>query len=264
VNSFRFVEKAIAHEIERQADILEDGGEVVQETRLYDAERDETRSMRSKEVANDYRYFPEPDLLPVVLDEAYIDALRQALPELPREKRERFSRDYGLGADDAGVLSASRALADYYETVAAGAGDAKLAANWVQVELLGRLNRDELALADCPVPAADLAQLIQRIRDNSISGKIAKQVFAGMWSGEGSPDAIIEARGLEQVSDSGELEAMVDQVIADSAAQVEQYLAAEEGKRKKLLGYFVGQVMKLSHGQANPKMVNELLAKKLV
>ncbi len=263
VNSFRFVEKAIEHETQRQADILEDGGHVVQETRLYDADRNETRPMRSKEVANDYRYFPEPDLLPVVLEESYIEALRAELPELPREKCERFARDYGLTAYDAGVLSASRALADYYEQVAADAGDPKLAANWVQVELLGRLNRDELDISACPVPAAHLAQLIQRIRDNSISGKIAKQVFEAMWVGEGAPDAIIEARGLKQVSDSGELEALVDQVIADNSAQVEQYLAADEVKRKKLLGYFVGQVMKLSRGQANPQMVNELLGRKL-
>ncbi|MBA6413010.1 Asp-tRNA(Asn)/Glu-tRNA(Gln) amidotransferase subunit GatB [Parahaliea sp. F7430] len=264
VNSFRFVEKAIQYEIERQSDILEDGGQIVQETRLYDADRNETRSMRSKEVANDYRYFPEPDLLPIVLDEDYIEALREALPELPREKRERFITQYELSPYDAGVLSAHRALADYFETTASKAGDAKIAANWVQGELLGRLNRDELEISDCPVPAENLAQLIQRILDNSISGKIAKQVFDAMWSGEGDADSIIEARGLKQVSDSGALEAMVDSVIADNQAQVEQYLAADENKRKKLVGFFVGQVMKLSKGQANPQMVNQLLAKKLV
>lgn len=264
VNSFRFVEKAIQYEIERQSDILEDGGQIVQETRLYDADRNETRSMRSKEVANDYRYFPEPDLLPIVLDEDYIEALREALPELPREKRERFITQYELSPYDAGVLSAHRALADYFETTASKAGDAKIAANWVQGELLGRLNRDELEISDCPVPAENLAQLIQRILDNSISGKIAKQVFDAMWSGEGDADSIIEARGLKQVSDSGALEAMVDSVIADNQVQVEQYLAADENKRKKLVGFFVGQVMKLSKGQANPQMVNQLLAKKLV
>ncbi|MAT94761.1 MAG: Asp-tRNA(Asn)/Glu-tRNA(Gln) amidotransferase GatCAB subunit B [Halioglobus sp.] len=263
VNSFRFVEKAIACEIERQSDILEDGGEVVQETRLYDAERDETRSMRSKEVANDYRYFPEPDLLPVVIDDDYIEAVRASLPELPVEKRHRFAAQYGLSTYDAGVLSDSRELADYFEAVAAACGDAKMAANWVQVELLGQLNRSELGIADSPVSAADLGGLIARILDNSISGKIAKQVFEHMWQGQGSADEIIEAQGLKQVSDSGALEAMVDQVIADNGAQVEQYLAADEGKRKKLIGFFVGQVMKVSKGQANPKMVNELLAKKL-
>ncbi len=263
VNSFRFVEKAIACEIERQSDILDDGGSVVQETRLYDAERDETRPMRSKEVANDYRYFPEPDLLPVEIDQAWVDGLRKELPELPVDKRNRFMSEYGLSAYDASVLSGSRMLADYYEAVATACGDAKIAANWVQVELLGQLNRSEIELAECPVSAADLGGLVARILDNTISGKIAKQVFEAMWQGEGSADDIIEARGLKQVSDSGELEAMVDEVIAGNGAQVQQYLDADEGKRKKLLGFFVGQVMKLSKGQANPKMVNELLAKKL-
>ena len=264
VNSFRFVEKAIRHEIERQADILEDGGKVVQETRLYDADRDETRSMRSKEVANDYRYFPEPDLLPVVIDDAYIEEIRSRLPELPVEKRHRFIEQYGLGTYDANVLTDSRALADYFEAVVADCGDAKIAANWVQVELLGQLNRSELSITDSPVTAANLGALIQRILDNSISGKIAKQVFEAMWQGEGGADEIIEARGLKQVSDSGALETMVDEVISSNSAQVEQYLAADEAKRKKLVGFFVGQVMKLSKGQANPQMVNQLLAKKLV
>jgi len=264
VNSFRFVEKAIRHEIERQADILEDGGRVIQETRLYDADRDETRSMRSKEVANDYRYFPEPDLLPVVIDDAYIEEIRSRLPELPVEKRHRFIEQYGLGTYDANVLTDSRALADYFEAVVADCGDAKIAANWVQVELLGQLNRSELSITDSPVTAANLGALIQRILDNSISGKIAKQVFEAMWQGEGGADEIIEARGLKQVSDSGALETMVDEVISSNSAQVEQYLAADEAKRKKLVGFFVGQVMKLSKGQANPQMVNQLLAKKLV
>ncbi|MFV0276368.1 MAG: Asp-tRNA(Asn)/Glu-tRNA(Gln) amidotransferase subunit GatB [Parahaliea sp.] len=263
VNSFRFVEKAIAHEIERQSDILDDGGKVVQETRLYDAERNETRPMRSKEVANDYRYFPEPDLLPVVLDEAFVEALRRQLPELPRDKRARFVSEYGLGDYDAGVLASSRPLADYFEAVASAAGDAKIAANWVQVELLGRLNRDDLDIGASPVPALHLAQLIGRILDNSISGKIAKQVFEAMWNGEGDADSVIDARGLKQVSDSGELEAMVDGIITASPDQVAQYRAADDGKRKKLVGFFVGQVMKVSKGQANPQMVNELLAKKL-
>ena len=263
VNSFRFVERAIYRERTRQEDLLDDGGTVVQETRLYDADRDETRSMRSKEVANDYRYFPEPDLLPVVIDDDYIAQLRQGLPELPVDKRHRFMEQYGLSAYDAGVLVDDRELAGYFEAVVASCGDAKIAANWVQVELLGQLNRNELDITASPVSAELLGGLIQRILDNSISGKIAKQVFEAMWQGEGSADEIIEARGLKQVSDSGELEAMVDEVIANSAAQVEQFLAADEGKRKKLVGYFVGQVMKLSKGQANPQMVNQLLAKKL-
>ena len=264
VNSFRFVEKAIRHEFERQAEILEDGGKIVQETRLYDADLDETRPMRSKEVANDYRYFPEPDLLPVVIDEAYIESVRADLPELPTEKRHRFVAQYGLGNYDANVLADSRELADYFEAVVAACGDAKIAANWVQVELLGQLNRGELSLKACPVSAPALGGLIQRILDNSISGKIAKQVFEAMWQGEGSADEIIAARGLQQVSDTGELEGMVDTVIAANADQVAQYLAADEDRRKKLVGFFVGQVMKLSKGQANPQMVNDLLAKKLV
>ena len=263
VNSFRFVEKAIRHEIARQTDDLEDGGRIVQETRLYDAERDETRSMRSKEVANDYRYFPEPDLLPVVIDAAYVAGIRAELPELPNARRERFVRQFGLSAYDAMVLSDNRELADYFEAVVDACSDAKMAANWVQVELLGQLNRSETALTDSPVAAADLGGLLQRILDGSISGKIAKQVFEAMWQGEGSADAIIEARSLKQVSDSGALEAMVDEVIAANPAQVEQYLAADGARRKKLLGFFVGQVMKSSRGQANPPLVNQLLAAKL-
>jgi aspartyl-tRNA(Asn)/glutamyl-tRNA(Gln) amidotransferase subunit B len=264
VNSFRFVEKAIRYEIERQSAILEDGGAVVQETRLYDADRDETRPMRSKEVANDYRYFPEPDLLPVVIDDDYIEAIRSTLPELPADKRHRFTAQYGLNKYDASVLSDSRLLADYFETVAAVCGDAKIAANWVQVELLGQLNRDARTIANCPVSAANLGSLIRRILDHSISGKIAKLVFEAMWQGEGSADAIIEARDLQQVSDRGALETIVDEVITASPTQVQQYLAADEAKRKKLVGFFVGQVMKLSKGQANPQMVNDLLSKKLV
>jgi len=263
VNSFRFVEKAIQFETLRQADILESGGRVVQETRLYDAERDETRSMRSKEVANDYRYFPEPDLLPVVLEESWIAQLRSELPELPPAKRARFVSDYGLSTYDAGVLVDSRALADYFEAVARDCGDAKIAANWVQGELLGQLNREDLDITRSPVSPAQLAGLIRRILDDTISGKIAKQVFEAMWQGEGDADTIIDSRGLKQVSDSGELEAMVDTVIADSPDQVAQYRAADAGKQKKLIGYFVGQVMKASRGQANPGMVNQLLARKL-
>ena len=263
VNSFRFVERAIRHEVERQADILENGGKIVQETRLYDADRDETRPMRSKEVANDYRYFPEPDLLPIVIDEAYVAAIGKTLPELPTAKRNRFIKQYSLSAYDASVLAGSRALADYYETVVAACEDAKIAANWVQVELLGQLNKSEQAIGDSPVTANQLGGLIARILDNSISGKIAKQVFEAMWQGEGTADEIIAAKGLQQVSDTGALEAMVDEVIAANTAQVEQYQAADDAKRKKLLGFFVGQIMKASKGQANPQMINQLLAKKL-
>ena len=263
VNSFRFVEKAIRFETERQADILESGGQIVQETRLYDADRDETRSMRSKEVANDYRYFPEPDLLPVVIDEAWVESVRATLPELPAAKRRRFVDDYGLSTYDAGVLASSRSLADYYEALVAGCGDPKIAANWVQVELLAQLNRSELEISQSPVAALQLAGLIRRILDGSISGKIAKQVFEAMWAGEGEADSIIAARGLQQVSDSGALEALVDEVVGGNPDQVAQYRAADEGKRKKLAGFFVGQIMKLSKGQANPQMVNELLNNKL-
>ena len=259
VNSFRFVERAIQVEAERQRDILEDGGSITQETRLYDADRNETRPMRSKEVANDYRYFPEPDLLPVVIDDRYIEALRESLPELPRQKRLRFERDHGLGSYDAGVLSASRELADYFESVAGVCGDAKLAANWVQVELLGQLNRNDLEMGDCPVPAEELGTLILRIKDGSISGKIAKQVFESLWNRGGSVDSIIEQQGLKQVSDSGALGEMVKAVVDDNPGQVAQYRVADEAKRKKLLGFFVGQVMKSSKGQANPKMVNDML-----
>ena len=263
VNSFRFVEKAIHHEVERQADILESGGKVVQETRLYDADRDETRSMRSKEVANDYRYFPEPDLLPVVIEQSWVDSIRASLPELPAVRRERFIADYGLGAYDATVLAAERPLAEFYEAVAKGCGDAKIAANWVQVELLGQLNRNDLQLSESPVHAPALAVLLQRILDGSISGKIGKQVFEAMWAGEGDADSIIEARGLRQVSDSSALQAMVAEVIRDNPEQVQQYLAADEGRRKKLSGFFVGQIMKLSRGQANPQMVSNLLNEQL-
>ena len=263
VNSFRFVEKAIKVEVERQMDILEDGGRITQETRLYDADRNETRSMRSKEVANDYRYFPEPDLLPVVIDETYVSALREQLPELPRQKQQRFEAEHALSPYDAGVLSASRPLADYFEEVAAGSGDAKLAANWVSVEVLAQLNRSDLDIDQCPVPAAELGVLIQRIKDGTISGKIAKQVFETLWNEGGGVDGIIEAQGLKQVSDSGALETMVDEVISANPDQVSQYLAADDGKRKKLLGFFVGQIMKASKGQANPQMINELLRQKL-
>ncbi len=264
INSFRFVERAIKVEAQRQIDLIEDGGRVVQETRLYDSDKNETRSMRSKEEANDYRYFPCPDLLPVHIEQSLIDQLRDTLPELPDAKRLRFEQQYGLSTYDAALLTAERCTADYFETAASTAGDAKLAANWVNGELSAALNRDNLHLSRSPVSAEQLGGLIQRIRDNTISGKIAKQVFEALWNGEGdSADAVIESKGLKQVSDSGALEAMIDEVIAANPAQVEQYRAADDGKRKKLIGFFVGQIMKASKGQANPGMVNQLLGKKL-
>ena len=264
VNSFRFVERAIAYEVERQIELIEDGGEVVQETRLYDPERDETRSMRTKEEANDYRYFPCPDLLPVVLDQAYIDHLRDTLPELPDEKRARFENDLGLSTYDASVLSATREMADYFDEVKDVCGDAKQAANWVQSELAGALNREGLSIQESPVSARQLGELIVRVMDDTINGKAAKQVFQALWNGQGAnADDIIEAQGLKQVTDTGAIEAMIDQVIADSPAQVAQYRDAEPDKRGKMIGYFVGQVMKASRGTANPQQVNQLLKQKL-
>ncbi len=263
VNSFRFVERAIAVEVERQRDILEDGGHIVQETRLFDAENNETRSMRSKEVANDYRYFPEPDLLPVIIDDETIEQIRQTLPELPNDKRNRLIHDYGLGDYDAALLVDSRALADYFEAAAALCGEPKLVANWMLGDLSAALNRADIGIEQCPVTPVALAGLIQRISDNTLSSKLAKQVFEGIWQGQGSADDIIEQRGLKQVSDTGALEGMIDEVIAKNPDQVAQYRAADDNKRKKLSGFFVGQIMKASKGQANPQMVNELLLKKL-
>lgn len=263
VNSFRFVERAIAVETERQMDILEDGGQIVQETRLYDADKNETRSMRSKEVANDYRYFPEPDLLPILIDDAYIEGIRSTLPELPGAKRTRFIEQYGLGEYDAALMVDSQPMADYFEATAAACGEPKLAANWMLGDLSAAMNRDEVDISNCPVTPDALAGLIVRIADNTLSSKLAKQVFEALWNAEGTADQIIEARGLKQVSDTGALEAMVDEVIANNPAQVEQYRAADDGKRKKLSGFFVGQIMKASKGQANPQLLNELLLKKL-
>ncbi|PTY37052.1 aspartyl/glutamyl-tRNA amidotransferase subunit B [Saccharospirillum sp. MSK14-1] len=259
VNSFRFVEKAINVEVQRHIDVIEDGGNIVQETRLYDADKNETRSMRSKEFANDYRYFPEPDLLPVEIDDAYVQAVADQLPELPDAKIARFQNDYGLSDYDATVLAASRAMADYFEAVVKICGDAKLAANWCQGELAALLNRDEVDVADSPVSAEHLGQLIQRIQDNTVSNKLAKQVFEGIAAGEGSADEVIEKRGLKQVTDTGAIEAMIDEVIAANPEQVEQYRSGKD----KVFGFFVGQVMKASKGQANPGQVNQLLKDKL-
>ncbi|MAD00417.1 MAG: Asp-tRNA(Asn)/Glu-tRNA(Gln) amidotransferase GatCAB subunit B [Pseudomonadales bacterium] len=264
VNSFRFIEKAINTEVQRQIELIEDGGKVVQEPRLYDPNKDETRSMRSKEEANDYRYFPCPDLLPVVLEPSFIEEVRGELPELPQQKRERFESQFGLSTYDASVLSASRELADYFEQVQQTCGDAKLAANWVMGELSSLLNKEGLDIEQSPVSATQLGGMILRIKDNTISGKIAKMVFEALAAGEGdSADAIIDAKGLKQVTDSGAIEAMLDEVLAANAAQVEQYRASDEAKRGKMFGFFVGQAMKASKGKANPQQVNELLRKKL-
>jgi len=263
LNSFRFIEEAIKLEARRQIDLIEDGGKVIQETRLYDGDKKTSRAMRSKEEANDYRYFPCPDLLPVEVDAETIEAIRKSLPELPNAKKQRFVETYGLSDYDAGVLTAERALADFYEIVAKESGEAKLAANWVMGELSAQLNKDDLSIAKSPIAAKQLAGLIARIKDNTISGKIAKQVFEAMWSGEGDADTIIEKRGFKQVSDTGAIEKIVSDIVDANPEQVSQYRDADEGKRKKLLGFFVGQIMKASKGQANPGVVNEILLKKL-
>ncbi len=259
INSFRFVEKAINYEVQRQQDVLEDGGRIIQETRLYDSDRDETRSMRSKEVANDYRYFPEPDLLPVVIDDAYIEAIRADLPELPDEKKARFMAEFGLNDYDAGVLVASREMAEYFEKVVEIGGDAKLAANWVSSELQGLLNKNDWDISDCPIEAERLGSLIARIKDDTISGKIAKTVFEAMLEDSSSVDNIIESKGLKQVTDTGAIEALVDEVIQNNPDQVQQF---KDGK-EQVLGFLVGQAMKLSQGKANPGQVNKLLREKM-
>ncbi len=260
INSFRFVERAINYEIGRQTDLLERGGTVIQETRLYDANKDETRSMRSKEEAMDYRYFPDPDLLPVILDDDFIEATRKTLPELPDEKRERFVYQYGLTPYDASVLTASRELANFFEaTEKAADGEAKLAANWVMGDLSGALNKANLDITASPVTALMLGGMIKRISDNTISGKIAKEVFEAMWNGEGDADTVIEKKGLKQVTDTGAIEAAIDAVIASNPKQLEQYRSGQD----KLFGFFVGQAMKATQGKANPALLNELLKKKL-
>ena len=260
LNSFRFIEKAINFEIERQIELIEEGGKVVQETRLYDSDKDETRSMRAKEEANDYRYFPDPDLLPVEIDAAYIDAVRDTLPELPDVKQQRFIDEYGLKDEDASILTTSRALADYFEAAAAaGSAKAQMVANWVIGDLSAALNRDGVEIEASKIAAADLAGLLDRIADNTISGKIAKEVFDAMWAGEGTADSIIEARGLKQITDTSEIEAVVDKVIAANPSQVAEYQSGKD----KLIGFFVGQVMKETGGKANPGQVNEALKRKL-
>jgi aspartyl-tRNA(Asn)/glutamyl-tRNA(Gln) amidotransferase subunit B len=260
LNSFRFVEKAINFEIERQIELIEDGGEVVQETRLYDSDKDETRSMRSKEEANDYRYFPDPDLLPVEISADYIEAVRATLPELPAAKQERFVTEYDLKPGDASILTASIALADYFEAVVvATEATAQVAANWVLGDLAAALNRDGLDVDAGKISAQQLAGLLDRIADATISGKIAKEVFDAMWSGEGGADDIIEARGLKQITDSSAIESVVDAVIAANPGQVAEYKSGKD----KLIGFFVGQVMKETGGKANPGQVNKILKDKL-
>ncbi len=260
INSFKFVEKAINHEIERQIDVIEGGGKVVQETRLYDANKDETRSMRSKEEANDYRYFPDPDLLPVLISEDFKGQIKAQLPELPHTKKQRFKDQYGLEDEASNILTSSRPLADYFETVVNIAKtEAKICANWITGELSAALNKSGLEITESPVNEGRLAGLIARITDNTISGKIAKQVFEDMWQGSGSADEIIEAKGLKQITDTGAISTVIDQIIAANAKQVEQYLAGNE----KMFAFFVGQVMKAMQGKANPVEVNKMLKEKL-
>jgi len=260
LNSFRFVERAINYEVARQIDLLESGGKVVQETRLYDPDKAETRSMRSKEEANDYRYFPDPDLLPVELDQAFIDAVRASLPELPDQKAGRFASEYGLSPYDAGVLTASRELADYYEDVVRAAPqDPKLAANWVMGELAAALNKENLDVTSGKLAAGRLAGLLARIADQTISGKLAKEVFESMWAEGATADAVIEAKGLRQITDSAAIEGVIDAVLQKNPGQLAEYRSGKD----KLFGFFVGQVMKATGGKANPAQLNELLKKKL-
>jgi aspartyl-tRNA(Asn)/glutamyl-tRNA(Gln) amidotransferase subunit B len=260
VNSFRYVEKAIEFEIERQIELLEAGKTVVQETRLYDSVKDQTRSMRSKEEAMDYRYFPDPDLPPLIIEESLIREVEKTLPELPDAKRTRFMKDYGLSAYDAGVLTSSREMADFYETAVREANsDPKIVSNWIAVELSGFLNRDNKDITQSTVTPKMIAGLIQRIHDNTISGKIAKEVLEAMWAGEGDADTVIEKKGLKQITDTGAIETVIDDVIAKNPKQLEQYRAGKE----TLFGFFVGQAMKATQGKANPAQVNELLKKKL-
>ncbi len=260
LNSFRFVEQAIEYEIERQAEILEAGGDIVQETRLFDSDKGETRSMRTKEEANDYRYFPDPDLLPVTVTPDYIETVRAGMPELPEARRQRFITELELSQYDSSQLAGDIELADYFEAaVKAAGGEAKLSANWITGELAAALNREDKNITQSPVTAEMLGGMIRRIKDNTISGKIAKQVFEAMWNGEGDADTVIESKGLKQVTDTGEIEKMVDEVIAANPDQVEQFRQGKE----KVLGFFVGQVMKKSQGKANPQQVNEMLREKL-
>jgi aspartyl-tRNA(Asn)/glutamyl-tRNA(Gln) amidotransferase subunit B len=259
INSFKFLEKAINLEVERQIDILEEGGSVVQETRLYDSVKNETRSMRSKEEANDYRYFPDPDLLPVAVSDELLLEIKKSLPELPTEKKLRFVGKLGLSAYDAEILTSQKEVADYFETLINKGADAKLSANWVMGELSAALNKNQVEINNSPISSDELFVLISRITDNTISGKIAKDVFKLMWEGNGSVDEIIEKQGLKQMTDSSALEPIIDDIISNNLDQVKQF---KDGN-SKLLGFFVGQVMKATQGKANPKQVNQLLNEKL-
>jgi aspartyl-tRNA(Asn)/glutamyl-tRNA(Gln) amidotransferase subunit B len=261
VNSFRFIEKAINYEIDRQISILESGGSIPQETRLYDADKNETRSMRSKEEAHDYRYFPDPDLLPVAVSEALIQSIQKTLPELPWQKRDRFIAQYELSHYDANLLISSRDLANYFEETvkAASPVSAKQVANWITGDLLGALNKANLDIAKSPINPQNLAKLLQRISDNTISGKIAKSVFESLWNQEGDVDDIIAKKGLTQITDESAIEKIIDEILAANAEQVEQYRAGKE----KVYGLLVGQVMKATQGKANPKQLNEMLLRKL-
>ena len=261
INSFRFVDRALHHEIERQIAVVEDGGDIIQETRLYDPERDQTRSMRSKEEAHDYRYFPDPDLPPLVISEADLEQLRRELPELPDARLARFISDYDLGADEAVQLTSQKEIADYYENaVTKAGGETRLTANWINGELMAWLNRSNTAFTDSPVSPTMLGQLVQRIQDKTISGKIAKEVFQAMWNGEGSADEVIASRGLTQITDSSAIEQAVSDVIARFPDQSDQIRAGQE----KVIGFLVGQVMKATSGKANPQAVNDILKKRLL
>ena len=262
LNSFRFIERAINREIERQIDIIEDGGKVIQATMLYDPERDETRTMRTKEDANDYRYFPDPDLLPVRIEQHTVDAIKAAMPELPVARRARFEEALGLSEYDARILTGSRTLADYFENVVAEVGqqDAKMAANWVMGDLLGALNKDDKDIADSPISAKQLAGMLARIKDDTLSGKLAKKVFSALYEREGgdaddAADKIIEEKGLKQETDTGAIKAIVEDVIAKNQAMVDEY----RGGKEKAFNGMVGQVMKASRGSANPQQVNQIL-----
>jgi len=259
INSFKFLEKAINLEVERQQDLLEDGGRVIQETRLYDADKNETRSMRSKEEANDYKYFPDPDLLPVEVTDELLEHIKQDLPELPHQKKARYIESLGLSDYDADVITSSKAIADYYESMIANNSNAKLCANWVMGELSGALNKDQLDISQSPIPPEELSLLVERISDNTISGKLAKDVFKALWNQEGGVDQIIDSKGLKQITDTGEIEKIIEKVISNNSAQVDQYRSGNE----KILGFFVGQIMKATNGKANPKQVNDILREKL-
>ena len=259
INSFKFLEKAINLEVQRQQDVIEDGEEVVQETRLYDDIKNETRSMRSKEEANDYRYFPDPDLLPVEIDDALLTQIKTTLPELPTEKKSRFIREFGLSAYDAENLTSQKAFADFFESMLSEDTDAKLSANWVMGELSAALNKNQMDIKDSPISAIELSGLVKRIEDETISGKIAKDVFKAMWKGQGSADEVIESQGLKQMTDITAIESIIDKVLANNSSQVEQFKSGNT----KMLGFFVGQVMKETQGKANPRQVNQLLNEKL-